>query len=194
MEYKSKKIFEISVKSKVSVMRTENLNFLLNYLRKHKFLKTILEIGTGCGYSTYQLSKLKNIKKIISIEKNKIRFKNAQFFLKKNKKIFLVNADVNNFKCSEKYDVIILDGPKKHNDLLIDKFLPWINKNGICVIDNLYLNDIRNKYLIEKNKRYKGLIKSSDELQLKLINMNQKNYNVIIDKSGDGLAIIEICN
>lgn len=185
------KLIEVSQENKVSVIRESNLIFLQNYFKTHPNLKTILEIGTGCGFSAYCFSLINSIKKIDTVEKNLARYQIARFYLEKNPKINLFNVDVNLFETSAKYDAIFLDGPKKIILNLIDKFKNNLNSKGVFIIDNFYLKDLRKKYLKTNAERLKKIIESNDLLQEEIKNLNKKFYNLIIDSSGDGLAIIE---
>lgn len=185
------KLIEVSQENKVSVIRESNLIFLQNYFKTHPNLKTILEIGTGCGFSAYCFSLINSIKKIDTVEKNLARYQIARFYLEKNPKINLFNVDVNLFETSAKYDAIFLDGPKKIILNLIDKFKNNLNSKGVFIIDNFYLKDLREKYLKTNAERLKKIIESNDLLQEEIKNLNKKFYNLIIDSSGDGLAIIE---
>lgn len=185
------KLIEVSQENKVSVIRESNLIFLQNYFKTHPNLKTILEIGTGCGFSAYCFSLINSIKKIDTVEKNLARYQIARFYLEKNPKINLFNVDVNLFETSAKYDAIFLDGPKKIILNLIDKFKNNLNSKGVFIIDNFYLKDLRKKYLKTNAERLKKIIESNDLLQEEIKNLNKKFYNLVIDSSGDGLAIIE---
>lgn len=185
------KLIEVSQENKVSVIRESNLIFLQNYFKTHPNLKTILEIGTGCGFSAYCFSLINSIKKIDTVEKNLARYQIASFYLEKNPKINLFNVDVNLFETSAKYDAIFLDGPKKIILNLIDKFKNNLNSKGVFIIDNFYLKDLREKYLKTNAERLKKIIESNDLLQEEIKNLNKKFYNLVIDSSGDGLAIIE---
>lgn len=185
------KLIEVSQKNKVSIIRESNLAFLQNYFKTHPNLKTILEIGTGCGFSAYCFSLISSIEKIDTIEKNLTRYQMAKFYLEKNPKINLFNVDANLFETSTKYDAIFLDGPKKIILNLIDKFKNNVNPKGVFIIDNFYLKDLREKYSKTNATRLKKIIESNDLLQQEIKNINKKFYNLVIDSSGDGLAIIE---
>lgn len=185
------KLSEVSQKNKVSIIRESNLAFLQNYFKAHPNLKTILEIGTGCGFSAYCFSLISSIKKIDTVEKNLTRYKIAKFYLEKNPKINLFNFDVNLFETTTKYDAIFLDGPKKIILNLIDKFKNNLKPKGVLIIDNFYLKDVREKYFKTGATRLKKIIESNDLLQQEIKNINKKFYNLVIDSSGDGLAIIE---
>ncbi|WP_033160290.1 O-methyltransferase [Mycoplasmoides alvi] len=191
---KAKLILEKSIEQKVSVMRESNLNYLINYLAKNYHIQKILEIGTGCGYSSYHISRLESVKEIVTIEKSLIRFNIAQFFLSDIKKIKLINIDVNDFIRinTNKYDLILIDGPKKQVVSILEKCLMFINKNGACAIDNFFLKDVKNRFSIQKEKRLLKIIKANEDLQNYVNQIDKKRYNLFIDHSGDGLVIIEL--
>lgn len=190
---KDKQLKDASIRLKVEVIRKTNLDFIINYLNTQKpELQTILEIGTGCGYSAYQFSKLAQINQIVSLEKDNERFNTAQSMLHDINKIKLIHTNAFTYVPDKLFDIIFIDGPKKNLSEYVDKFLTFVKKHGIVIIDNLYLNDIRQKFKQTQASRLVGLIEASNNLQLKLKSLDKKRYNLIIDSSGDGLAIIEV--
>ncbi|WP_027119706.1 Holliday junction resolvase RuvX [[Mycoplasma] testudinis] len=184
-------ILKTSLIQKVAVMRESNLQFLTQYLNTRDEIKNILEVGTGCGYSAYRLSKINSIQKITSIEKDLNRFKLASDYLKENPKIKLINSDINKWQTQEKYDLIILDGPKKQLVEMFNEYQKKVTNHGVLVIDNIWLKHVYHEYELTKNKRFEPLIESNRQLRKFLNNLDINKYNLIIDESGDGLAIIE---
>ena len=73
------KLKKICLKDKIPIMRPKTLETL----SKLAMNKTILEIGTGYGYSSLFLFERAKPKAITTIEKNINSFKKAKFFLKK---------------------------------------------------------------------------------------------------------------
>ncbi|WP_027123970.1 O-methyltransferase [Mycoplasmoides pirum] len=192
---KKESILKESQLNNVANMRKSNLDFLINFLENNNYLNTILEIGTGCGYSSYCLSEITSVKKITTIEKNIKRYEIAKKLLKNESKINILNKDANVFFNStniNKYDVIILDGPKNKLIWYIERSFNFLNKNGICVVDNLFLKDIRKKQNEKFQKRYEKLIIKNNELQNYINLLDKKRYNIFVDESGDGLVIIQL--
>lgn len=147
-------------------------------------LETCLEIGTGLGFSSLYFSLFSSIKSIDTIEKNK------EYFLEAIKqhytnKVNYINMDAFHFTTSKKYDLIFIDGPKSNQILLFDIVSKYLTPNGYLVIDNIFLNRLKNK---DKEKNIKIINKVNDFKQYLL---SLPNIEVNIVDIGDGLAVIK---
>ena len=80
------KFKQFNLYHQIPIMRDKTIDKLYHLFNDYKNAE-ILEIGTGFGYSSLFLSKHKNIKKIISLEKDVKRFNVAKKWLADNKKI-----------------------------------------------------------------------------------------------------------
>jgi predicted O-methyltransferase YrrM len=146
-------IKSLSIKNNIPLLRNKTLNLLKSIVIKYKY-NSYLEIGTAYGYSANEIAKIDNIKKVVSLEKKNDNFNIALSFLKKNKKIKLINADAFEYQTKNKFDIILIDGPKSHQDILLDKYAKFLKKRGIIFIDNIFLKKFGNtKNKLTKNQR-----------------------------------------
>jgi predicted O-methyltransferase YrrM len=137
--------------------------YLINSLINKNQYKSILEIGTAYGYSAYCFSLNKSIHNITSIEKNKTNYEMASSFLSNQRKIQLINANAFEHNVDETFDLIFIDGPKSHQQELVNKYYQCLNKDGVMIIDNIYLKKFINITNLTKNQ--KNLINKVNEFK-----------------------------
>ncbi len=170
------------LEDKIPIIRDSMIPFFDSLLHERN-IKSILEIGTAYGYSAWAMLNLKRDLEITTIEKNVDNYKIAKSCLPKE--IVLINADAFEYVPTKKYDLIFLDGPKNKQHILFDKYIDYLNNDGIIVIDNVYLNDVKNK---TPNKSRIHLLKSNDEFVKQMLE-NDKYNKELIDIA-DGVMII----
>ncbi|MGL4617409.1 MAG: O-methyltransferase [Mycoplasmoidaceae bacterium] len=171
-----KKIKKISIENKIPILRDKTAEYIAKILIEEK-INSILEIGSGMGYSSiYFLNKKPDIK-IVSIEKNIDRY-NFCFKNIKNKNLIFINECAFSYLPDRKYDCIFLDGPKSKQKNLFEKYSKFLNENGCIIIDNIFL-----KYINNNN----SLIKKAKEFNLYLNELN--DWEVSIIDIDDGIAI-----
>ncbi len=158
------------------------INRIINQLK----IKTILEIGTAYGYSSYAMSLNKSVRKIVTIEKNNLNFLKASFYLKDIKKIKIINGDAFKYQFFNKYDLIFIDGSKSHQDVLFNKLKKCLKRSGIIIIDNIFLKKFSTKKNLTRNQQ--KLIKKVEDFYKFLQNL--KGWFVLIKDIEDGVAII----
>ncbi len=187
-------LLEASRENKVAAMREPNLDYLVRFLSRDAAPKTVLEIGTGCGYSAYRMSLSGSVAKIVTVEKDPKRHAVAKALLARVPKIELVNADARDYLRQSglrgRFDAIVLDGPKRRVEELIELSLGLLGEGGVCAVDNLFLNEIRERHSKRPQKRLENLVAASDALQRYVAALDKKAYDVTVDRSGDGLCII----
>lgn len=191
MELKNKlsKIKKDCILDNIPIIRDKTLQFILNFVSSHN-IKTILEIGTAYGYSSFAFKIFSNIEKIISLEKNKFNYEKANYYLEymNISDVKFINIDAFEYFPNEKFDLIFMDGPKGNQIKLFEKYVSFLNPNGYIIIDNLYLNKIR---LIDDNlktKNQKSIIFKLDNFINYLKNI--ENYNFSIIEIDDGIGVV----
>ncbi len=182
----SKTIILSSKYEKVEVLRPKSLKLLLKIIKQKK-CKNVLEIGTGLGYSAFMMLKKTKIQNITTIEKDPNRFLIAQKNLSKFKhKITLINKDCFDYIPNEKFDLIFIDGPKKNQIELINKYKAYLNNKGVIYIDNIFLNKFRQ--LSNQIENQKKILKSIDDLVLWI--KTQTEFKFRFHNIEDGIAIL----
>jgi len=107
-----------------------------------------------------------------------------QEYIGANKKIKIFNDDAFEWKSNKKYDLIFIDGPKSKQEILVDKYLTYLNPNGTMVVDNILLKKFDGREVLTKNQ--KKLIQKVRDFSKWL----ELNKNVEILDIDDGIAII----
>lgn len=185
MTSKLQEIYNDSKNNKIPILRDKTLIAILDYIKKAN-IKSVLEIGTAYGYSSYAIySQIDNIE-LTTIEKDLIRYQIAKSYLKSTS-VKLINDDCFDYEPKNKYDLIILDGPKRNQIKLLDKYENYLNPNGTIFIDNLNLVDLK-----KKNNLTNSQIKIINDVDmLKNYLLTTKKYQVQIYEIDDGFAFVK---
>ncbi|MGL4952051.1 MAG: O-methyltransferase [Mycoplasma sp.] len=183
-------IYKLSLKDNIPIIRPLTSEFIFNTISS-KAVKNILEIGTAYGYSSALFGSSGECE-ITTLEIDEKRFNIAKSFLSEYKNITIKNQDCFSFETNEKFDLIFIDGPKRKQIDLINKYIYNLSKNGIIIIDNLFLKKFSEKESLTNNQK-----KILDDLSnLRDFILNDKRFNVQIFDIDDGIALMElkICN
>lgn len=183
-----------AIERDIPIMELEGIEFLIKSITENQ-CKSCLEIGSAIGYSAMMMCL--NIKSfyVETIELNIERYLEAVENIKSNglnDNIKIHNADALLFdesKFNRTFDCLFIDAAKAQYQNFFEKYMPFINENGICIVDNLdfhgMIHDIDNiknrntKQLVKKIKRFKDWIDSNEEYEVTY-------YNI-----GDGVCIIK---
>ena len=168
-------------------MQKEALLYLKKLLKKEKII-TILEIGTGIGYSTINMALVNDNIKITSIEKDKERYQMACDNVKKQlltNRIQLILGDAKEIDLTEKFDLILIDAAKSSNKYFFEKFQYNLNKKGLIITDNVNFYNLINekitnrnlKQLVNKIKKYRLFLEQHEHFKTSFIDV------------GDGLSV-----
>jgi len=179
-------IKKISNDNRIPYIRDNTIKFICEYIKNRKY-SSYLEIGSAYGYSACCIAILDEIKEVDSIEKNE---GNYQFCISniKDEKINFINYDAFEFNPNKKYDVILVDGPKSHQETLVEKYIKFLNPNGVMFIDNLYLKKFDSRKTLTKDQA--KLIEKVKKFHSWLI--NNKSFQFEEMKIDDGLGIVKL--
>lgn len=184
-------LFTIKTKSlndNIPIVRDATGDVIVRLINDNAY-RSILELGTAYGYSACLFSLNKNIERIVSVEKNNVRYQIAFNFLKDNKKINLINDDLFTYEPHSTFDLIFVDGPKSHQREIVNKYLQYLNDGGKMVIDNIFLKKFTNQTPLTHNQQ--KLINKVNDFRKWL---NECKLNVKILDIDDGVAIISKSN
>ena len=182
-----KEFKDLNVLNNIPIMRDNTINHLYSIINKINNCE-ILEIGTALGYSSFFLAQSKQVKSIITLEKDLKRFEFAKNILFKFDNVKCINTSAFDFVSDKKFDVIILDGPKSHQDQLFDKFKNNLKNGGMFFIDNLYLKKISANNNLTKNQS--KLITKLNVFNLFLDNLDKNLWLVEKYDVDDGYALV----
>lgn len=183
-----KNLFELCQINKIPIIREKTAQLIFDFIINKKY-QSILEIGTAYGFSTLIWNQIDSIKLIVSVEKNFENYTVASKFLTNKKKITLINDDAFNYLPNKNFDLIFIDGPKSHQDKLVEKYINYLNDNGIIVIDNLFLKKYANIQFEKLTKNQKKLLIKVNNFRNWLQN-NKINFNFTLYDIDDGVGII----
>lgn len=173
---------ELALQMKIPIITDEGLLFMIELIKENNF-NSVLEIGSGIGYSAVMLSE--HVSSLLTIEKNIYMYKIAKMNIDKFKdnNIELINADGLTFKTNETFDLIFIDAAKAQYERFFKKFQNNLTPNGIIVCDNLNFHNLdENK--VSKNTR--ALLRKINNFKTFL--KNNKDFTTTFYDIGDGLT------
>jgi len=179
-------IKKISSDKHIPYIRDNTIAYICNYINNNEYC-SYLEIGSAYGYSACRIAFLDKIKTIDSIEKNQDNYKFCINNIK-DEKINFINFDAFEYKPTKKYDIILIDGPKSRQEILVEKYINYLNPNGVIFIDNLFLKKFDNTKSLTKNQN--KLIEKVKRFHEWLI--NNKSFKFEEVNIDDGLGIIKL--
>lgn len=183
-----------AIERNIPIMQRDGLEYFIQLL-KYEQCNSCLEIGSAIGYSAMMMCLNVENFFVETIELNDERYNEAIYNIKENKlssQITIHHDDALLFdvsKLSQTYDCLFIDAAKAQYQKFFEKFIPFLNEGGICVVDNLdfhgMIHDIDNiknrntKQLVKKIKRFKDWIDT------------QNTYEVTYIENGDGICVIK---
>lgn len=183
-------IDEIEIYAKehyVPIARKELVSFLLQLVKDNNF-KKVLECGSGIGYTSIQLALLDNVH-VDTFEYYLPRYdickRNIKEFNLENK-INLSSENILNAKLDNDYDLIFIDGAKKHTIELFNFLKTKIKNNGIIVVDNIDLKVVDKIEINKKRIKYQRVVEET-----KKFFSNITDYDVTYMPIGDGIYYIK---
>ena len=170
----------------VPIARKDFVSFLIDKIKDNNY-HDVLEIGSAIGYTTIQLALLKDVY-VTTIEKDEKRYQMCLENIKDfnvEDKVQAILDDALEVFISQKYDVIFIDAAKAKNIQFFEKYKVNLKENGIIIIDNMRLDDMKKHVSEEKANFYDLKIE-----QLKQYLNSLKEFDVSYLDVGDGIAYI----
>ena len=164
----------------IPVTEKEGLEFLIQTFNEHQCHRC-LEIGSAIGYSAMMM--VSNIDDFVveTIELDDARYLEAIQNIKEQQ----LEAQIE----IHHDDALFIDAAKAQYQKFFEKYMPLVQKNGICIVDNLdfhgmifdidHIKNRNTKQLVKKIKRFKDWI------------FNHEEYQVTYYGVGDGICVIK---
>ena len=171
----------------VPIVRDEGLLVLLNEVKKNNY-KSVLEIGSAIGYSAINFALLGCT--VTTIERDRKMYDIAKDNIHKfslDEKIELVFSDALDYTPNKKYDLIFIDAAKAQNIKFFLRFSPFLNDNGVIIVDNLDFHGLTDKDPKELSKNLRSLIRKINEFKEFL--KDNKEFDTTFIHDGDGMSI-----
>lgn len=170
----------------VPIARKELVTFLIELVKKNKY-KKILECGSGIGYTSIQLALLDGVF-VDTFEYYQPRYEVCKENIKDfnlEDKINLSSENILDAKLENDYDLIFIDGAKKHTIDLFNALKTKISKNGTIIVDNIDLKVVEKIEIERKKAKYEKIVEET-----KLFFETITDYVVTYMPIGDGIYVI----
>lgn len=178
----------------IPVMQKEGILFLIEKLTEIH-AKSCLEIGSAIGYSSMMMVSHVEDLKVDTIELNDERYREAVQNIEERKlegRISIFHDDALTFDTNQlnyaPYDCLFIDAAKAQYQKFFEKYIQFVKKDGIVIVDNLdfhgmifdidHIKNRNTKQLVKKIKRFKDWI------------FNHNDYDVDYYAVGDGICVI----
>ena len=179
---------EYARENNIPIMQKDGILFLKDYIKKNN-VKNILEIGSAIGYSAINMALVSDNIKIVTIEKDEKRYKEALKNIKDfnlDKRINIILGDALDTKVDGFYDLIFIDAAKAQYIKFFEKYKNNLNTDGVIISDNLDFHGLTSGVVI-KNKNLRQLVKKINNYKEFL--ENNSEFETQFLKIGDGLGI-----
>lgn len=174
----------------VPIMQDEGIEFLTTFIVNNK-INNILEVGTAIGYSAIMMALANPNAKIVTIERDENRYKEALKNIKKfglDDRITLIYKDALEVYLNEKFDLIFLDGAKGQNINFFEHFENNLNEDGYIITDNINFHGYVEKNEEEiKSRNLRGLVRKIKKY-IEYLKTNKK-YETQFFNKGDGVSV-----
>ena len=187
-----------ALENDVPIMMDEGISFLTDYIKSNN-VKNILEIGSAIGYSAIMMALVDPSIKVVTIERDEERYKEAVKNVKKlnlDKQITLIYGDALDVKIDGLFDLIFIDAAKSQSIKFFNIYSSNLSDNGAIITDNLNFHgyvlmdpkEIKSRNLralVRKIKNYISFLKEN------------KDYETTFYDLGDGISVtkrsLEVC-
>ena len=167
----------------VPIARKDLVSYLIK-LTKENGYKKVLECGSGIGYTSIQLALIEGVH-VNTFEYFQPRYEVCVENIKDfglEDKICLSDKNILDATLDSDYDLIFIDGAKKHTVEIFNFLKNKIKDNGTIIVDNIDL-EVVNKIEVESKKiKYQQIAKETKEYF-----ENITEYNAIYMPLGDGI-------
>ncbi|PKK92698.1 MAG: SAM-dependent methyltransferase [Tenericutes bacterium HGW-Tenericutes-6] len=169
----------------VPIICEDGLLFLSQVIKDYQ-VKDVLEIGTAIGYSALAMASFGC--SVDTIERNKemadLAKKNIKAF-DLNHRVSLIEADALLYDGDLRmYDLIFIDAAKAQYQKFFEKYMKYLNPNGVIVCDNLRFHDLKPENV---NRHTKQLLRKINTFKTFLV--NHPDFETKFFETGDGMTV-----
>ena len=189
MDHKIELIEEYASKNNIPIMQKDGIEFLIDYIKKHK-IKKILEIGTAIGYSSGRMALIDKDIQVTTIERDESRYNEALKNLKDldvESQVKVILDDAFNIELDEKFDLIFIDAAKAQYIKFFEKFKHNLKEDGVIISDNLEFHGLTHGNQENLSRNVKGIVRKLN-LYIEFLKSNEEFNTEFIDL-GDGIGI-----
>lgn len=169
----------------VPIISDEGLLFLKKHIESRK-IKTVLEIGTAIGYSAIAMASFGC--EVDTLERDEYMIEKALYhveFYQVEDKVKVIPYDALTYQGPLKtYDLIFIDAAKAQYQKFFEKYVPYLNPNGIVICDNLSFHDLKPEQV---NRHTKQLLRKL--YQFKSFLASNPSFITSFHDEGDGMSV-----
>lgn len=183
----------LATEEKVPIMEPAGIDYVRQLIRIKKPAK-ILEIGTAIGYSSLMMVDAYPETKVVTIEREEIRYKQAMEHIEaqqKKNEIDVIYGDAlevaDIVKQQGPYDFLFIDAAKGQYKRFFEIYTPFLNEDAIVVTDNVLYKGFVAGDREDIPKRLSNIAKKIKNFNDWLI--NHPDYHTTIVPVGDGVAV-----
>lgn len=180
---------QYALENHVPISRKDAVEYLKNIIIDHQY-QNILEVGTAIAYTSIQFALIHEKVRVHTIEKNEELYQIAQenvrnFHLENQVEVHL--GDALDYHFPQTFDFIYIDASKSKNIAFLEHFFPMLQDQGMIVVDNMLLLDVK------KNAKPKKFEQLEKKIQLfkEYLSTNTQYQVTYINDVGDGFALIQ---
>ncbi len=172
----------------VPILDDDTLEAIQTLISVHQ-VTTLLELGSGIGYSACAFAYAHPQLKIQSLEQDEARVKDATNnaeALKLSDRVQFVHANARTVDPSlfHTVDCLFIDAAKAHQAAFLDRFFPCVKPGGLILIDNIALNRVKKH---TQSRAARALLRKSDVFKANLI--EDSRLDCTLHAVGDTLAV-----
>ncbi|MGN1399094.1 MAG: O-methyltransferase [Erysipelotrichaceae bacterium] len=174
---------------KVPIIEDEGLEFVISFIKDHD-IKSLLEVGTAVGYSSICFASSKTDLRIVTLEIDPQRHQKAKeniSLANLNDRIEPILTDARSFSLTGEFDCLFLDGPKAHNQQLLQMYLPNLKPDGYIIVDDVYFHGFIDHPETLQTKRLVPLVKKLGKFRNDML--ESKQFQCQYYQIGDGILI-----
>ncbi len=178
-----------ALNNNVPIMPLESIQCVSDVLNENLAV-SILEIGTAVGFSASALLDLNHDRKIDTIERDDLRYKEAVINIKAlgfDDHITAFHMDAFDFHPKRAYDALIIDAAKAQNLAFFRLFFAFTDK--VCIIDNMNYHGLTQDVSAIKSRRIRQMVQKINTFKDYLASRT----DLIVEHLdvGDGLTIVK---
>ncbi|MBR2833362.1 MAG: O-methyltransferase [Bacilli bacterium] len=176
-------------KMNIPIMQKDGILFLIDYIKKNN-VKSILEIGSAIGYSAINMAKVDSDIKVVTIERDEVRYKEAIKNIKDyglEKQIKVIFGDALNIEIDDMFDLIFIDAAKAQYVNFFEKYKSNLKENGTIISDNLDFHGLTHENVVIKNKNLRSLVRKINDYKKFL--QNNSEFHTEFLMIGDGIGV-----
>ena len=170
----------------VPIARKDLVTFICDLIKKSSY-KKVLECGSGIGYTSIQMALIDGVH-VDTFEYFLPRYEVCKENIKDfglEDKVILSDKNILDAELDDDYDLIFIDGAKKHTVDLFIGLKDKLKENGTIIVDNIDLKVVSKIESETKRLKYEQIA-----IETKKYFEELKEYKAIYMPIGDGIYVV----